>query len=176
MPTLQPWLASESRTGDPVVVTSVLLLAVAAALLGHVVYALLSPEEILRFARDHRVTFIVLGQSRRSRATEIAHGSRIAYIIRDVDHIDVLVVADLSKSPFVPSEECGCPAKESVRGVRPARVRTVLRSRALCILNARPAELDDILMAVAACIGSIPAGRGTLDARIATRAWRRRHD
>jgi two-component system, OmpR family, sensor histidine kinase KdpD len=56
-------------------------------------------DEILRFARDHRITYIVLGQSRRSRMSEIARGSRIAHIIRDVDHIDVLVVADPSKSP-----------------------------------------------------------------------------
>ena len=61
-------------------------------------------EEILRFAREQRVTFIVLGQSRRSRMNEIVRGSRIAHIIREVDHIDVLVVADPSKSPPVPSE------------------------------------------------------------------------
>jgi two-component system, OmpR family, sensor histidine kinase KdpD len=56
-------------------------------------------DEVLRFARDHRITYIVLGQSRRSRFSEIARGSRIAHIIREVDHIDVLVVADPSKSP-----------------------------------------------------------------------------
>ncbi len=56
-------------------------------------------DEVLRFAREHRVTYIVLGQSRRSRMSEIARGSRIAHIIREVDHIDVLVVADPSKSP-----------------------------------------------------------------------------
>jgi two-component system sensor histidine kinase KdpD len=61
-------------------------------------------EEILRFAQEHRITYIVLGQSRRSRMSEIVRGSRIAHIIREVDHIDVLVVADPSKSPPVPSE------------------------------------------------------------------------
>ena len=61
-------------------------------------------EEILRFAQEHRITYIVLGQSRRSRMSEIVRGSRIARIIREVDHIDVLVVADPSKSPPVPSE------------------------------------------------------------------------
>jgi two-component system, OmpR family, sensor histidine kinase KdpD len=56
-------------------------------------------DEVLRFAREHRITYIVLGQSRRSRFGEITRGSRIAHIIREVDHIDVLVVADPSKSP-----------------------------------------------------------------------------
>jgi len=56
-------------------------------------------DEILRFARDHRATYILLGQSRRSRMSEIVHGSRIAHIIREVDHVDVLVVADPSKAP-----------------------------------------------------------------------------
>jgi two-component system sensor histidine kinase KdpD len=56
-------------------------------------------DEVLRFARAHRITYIVLGQSRRSRLSEIARGSRIAHIIREVDHIDVLVVADPSKAP-----------------------------------------------------------------------------
>jgi two-component system sensor histidine kinase KdpD len=56
-------------------------------------------DEILRFATTHRITYIVLGQSRRSRTGEILRGSRIAHLIREVDHIDVLVVADPSKSP-----------------------------------------------------------------------------
>ncbi|HEY5168027.1 MAG TPA: universal stress protein [Thermoleophilia bacterium] len=62
-------------------------------------------EEVLRFARDHRATFIVLGQSRRSRIDEIVRGSRIAHIMREIDHADVLVVADPSKSPPVPLED-----------------------------------------------------------------------
>lgn len=56
-------------------------------------------DEILRFARHHRATFVVLGQSRRSRLDEILRGSRIARIIRETDHTDVLVVADPSDSP-----------------------------------------------------------------------------
>lgn len=62
-------------------------------------------DEILRFAREHRITYIVLGQSRRSRASEIVRGSRIAHIIREVDHVDVLVVADPSKSTSPPGQE-----------------------------------------------------------------------
>ena len=61
-------------------------------------------EELLRFAGEHHATFIVLGQSRRTRFDEVIRGSRIARIIREVDHIDVLVVADPSKSPPPQSE------------------------------------------------------------------------
>ncbi len=61
-------------------------------------------DEVLRFARHHRATFIVLGQSRRSRIDEILRGSQISRIIREIDHADVLVVADPSKSPPVPPE------------------------------------------------------------------------
>ena len=51
-------------------------------------------EEILRFARERHASFIVLGQSRRSRLDEILHGSQITRIIREIDCADVLVVAD----------------------------------------------------------------------------------
>jgi two-component system sensor histidine kinase KdpD len=62
-------------------------------------------DEILRFARDRRATFVVIGQSRRSRIDEIVRGSLIARIIREIDHVDVLVVADPSKSPPIPLED-----------------------------------------------------------------------
>ena len=62
-------------------------------------------EEILRFTRDHRATYIVLGQSRRSRVDKIVRGSRIAQVIREIDHADVLVVADPSKSPPVAGDD-----------------------------------------------------------------------
>ena len=51
-------------------------------------------EEILRFARERHASFIVLGQSRRSRLDEILRGSQITRIIREIDCADVLVVAD----------------------------------------------------------------------------------
>jgi two-component system sensor histidine kinase KdpD len=54
-------------------------------------------EEILRFARDKRATFIVMGQSKRSRLDEIVRGSLVAHIMRDSDYVDLLVVADPSK-------------------------------------------------------------------------------
>ena len=62
-------------------------------------------DEILRFSREKRATFIVMGQSRRSRVDEIVRGSLIARIIREIDHVDVLVVADPSKALPVQMEE-----------------------------------------------------------------------
>jgi len=62
-------------------------------------------DEILRFAREKRATFIVMGQSRRSRVDEIVRGSLITRILREIDHVDVLVVADPSKALPVQMEE-----------------------------------------------------------------------
>jgi two-component system sensor histidine kinase KdpD len=62
-------------------------------------------DEILRFARELRATFIVMGQSRRSRVDEIVRGSLIARVIREIDHVDVLVVADPSRALPVRMEE-----------------------------------------------------------------------
>jgi len=61
--------------------------------------------EILRFAREKRATFIVMGQSKRSRMHEIAHGSLVARIMRESDHVDLLVVADPSKTSRAPEPE-----------------------------------------------------------------------
>ena len=55
--------------------------------------------EVLRFAAEVRGTFIVLGQSRRSRMDEVLHGSAlVAKIMRGDEHVDILVVADPSKA------------------------------------------------------------------------------
>jgi two-component system sensor histidine kinase KdpD len=55
-------------------------------------------DVILKFARETRATFVVMGQSRRSRTQEILRGSSlIARIMRETDTIDVLAVADPSK-------------------------------------------------------------------------------
>ena len=51
-------------------------------------------EEIIRFAKEHQVTFIVMGQSVRSRLEEILRGSVITQIMRKTRNIDVLVVAE----------------------------------------------------------------------------------
>jgi len=56
-------------------------------------------DVILEFARENRATFIIMGQSKRSRPQEILRGSSlIARIMRGTDGIDVLVVADPSKA------------------------------------------------------------------------------
>jgi two-component system sensor histidine kinase KdpD len=56
-------------------------------------------DVILHFAREHRATFVVLGQSRRSRMEEVLRGSSlIARIMRETEEIDVLAVADPSKA------------------------------------------------------------------------------
>ena len=56
-------------------------------------------EAILAFAREHRATFVVLGQSRRSRMDEVLRGSSlIARIMRETEDMDVLAVADPSKA------------------------------------------------------------------------------
>jgi len=62
-------------------------------------------DEILRFARGKRATFIVMGQSRRSRVDEIVRGSLITRVIREIDHVDVLVIADPSRALPVQMEE-----------------------------------------------------------------------
>ncbi len=45
-----------------------------------------------------------MGQSKRSRMDEIVRGSLVAHIMRDSDHVDLLVVADPSKASRKPDE------------------------------------------------------------------------
>ena len=49
---------------------------------------------IIEFARSHQVTFIVLGQSARSRWDEVFHGSIVNRIMRETRNIDVVIVAE----------------------------------------------------------------------------------
>lgn len=49
---------------------------------------------IIEFARGHQATFIVLGQSARSRWDEIRRGSIVNRIMRDTRNIDVVIVAE----------------------------------------------------------------------------------
>jgi two-component system sensor histidine kinase KdpD len=51
-------------------------------------------DEIARFATDHRVTQIILGQSQRSRWYELLHGSLIQDLLHRLPDIDIHVVAD----------------------------------------------------------------------------------
>jgi two-component system, OmpR family, sensor histidine kinase KdpD len=50
--------------------------------------------EVVDFARTHGATFIVLGQSVRSRTKEIMKGSIVTRIMRELHGVDVLIVAD----------------------------------------------------------------------------------
>ena len=50
--------------------------------------------EIVSFARAHQVTFIVMGQSARSRVDEVVRGSIVNRIMRETRNIDIVVVSD----------------------------------------------------------------------------------
>jgi two-component system sensor histidine kinase KdpD len=51
-------------------------------------------REIIGFSASHQVTFIVLGQSARTRMDEVLHGSIVTRIMRETRNIDVVIVAD----------------------------------------------------------------------------------
>ncbi len=51
-------------------------------------------QTVIEFARTHQVTFIVLGQSARSRWDEVFHGSIVNRIMRETRNIDVVIVAE----------------------------------------------------------------------------------
>ncbi len=54
--------------------------------------------EIIEFARAHQITFIVMGQSARSRMDEIVRGSIVNRIMRETRNIDVVIVAEEDRS------------------------------------------------------------------------------
>lgn len=51
-------------------------------------------DELIDFAKSHQATYIVMGQSARSRIDEVLRGSIINRIMRETKSIDILVVAD----------------------------------------------------------------------------------
>jgi two-component system sensor histidine kinase KdpD len=53
---------------------------------------------IIEYARKEQATFIVMGQSARSRLDEVMRGSIVSRIMRETRNIDVLVVADPDKA------------------------------------------------------------------------------
>jgi two-component system sensor histidine kinase KdpD len=53
---------------------------------------------IIEFANAHQITFIVLGQSARSRLDEILHGSIVNRIMRETRNIDVVICAGADRS------------------------------------------------------------------------------
>ncbi|MGD0110780.1 MAG: universal stress protein [Armatimonadota bacterium] len=61
------------------------------------------PQAIITHANEAGTTFIVMGQSARSRLSEIIRGSIINRIMRDTKNIDIVVVADSRKEePVTP--------------------------------------------------------------------------
>jgi two-component system sensor histidine kinase KdpD len=53
---------------------------------------------IIAFAQEHQVTFIVMGQSARSRIDEVVRGSIVNRIMRETRNIDIAVVSDPERS------------------------------------------------------------------------------
>lgn len=53
--------------------------------------------EIIDFARSHQITFIVIGQSVRSRMDEVLRGSIVTRIMRETRNVDIVVVADADR-------------------------------------------------------------------------------
>jgi two-component system sensor histidine kinase KdpD len=53
-----------------------------------------SAKELIAFASQHQITFIVMGQSARSRLDEAVRGSIVNRIMRETRNIDIVVVAD----------------------------------------------------------------------------------
>lgn len=50
--------------------------------------------EVIDFAKRNQVTYVVMGQSARSRMNEIARGSIVNRIMRETRNVDIVVVAD----------------------------------------------------------------------------------
>jgi two-component system sensor histidine kinase KdpD len=53
---------------------------------------------IIEFANSHQITFIVMGQSVRSRLDEVLHGSIVGRIMRETRNIDVVIVAEAKRA------------------------------------------------------------------------------
>jgi two-component system sensor histidine kinase KdpD len=62
---------------------------------------------IIEFARKEQATFIVRGQSARSRLDEVVRGSIVSRVMRETRNIDVLVVADPDKAERSPEDMAG---------------------------------------------------------------------
>lgn len=62
-------------------------------------------SEIVDFALTHRATFIVLGQSVRSRLEEVLRGSIVTRIMRETRGIDVVIVSDREEGKVPRREE-----------------------------------------------------------------------
>jgi len=54
--------------------------------------------QLVEFAKSRQVTFVVMGQSARSRLDEVLRGSIVNRIMRETRNIDIVVVADADRS------------------------------------------------------------------------------
>jgi two-component system, OmpR family, sensor histidine kinase KdpD len=61
--------------------------------------------EIIGFAKTRQVTFIVMGQSARSRFDEVVRGSVVNRIMRETRNIDIVVVADAERDTRTSDED-----------------------------------------------------------------------
>src|SRR5215831_5586102 len=57
------------------------------------------PEDLLRYARSHNVTEMIIGKSRRSRWSELWRGSLVYDVIRKSGNIDVYVITGEDQEP-----------------------------------------------------------------------------
>jgi two-component system sensor histidine kinase KdpD len=55
-------------------------------------------SEIIDFAMRNQVTYVVMGQSARSRLDEITRGSIVNRIMREARNVDIVVVADPARA------------------------------------------------------------------------------
>jgi two-component system, OmpR family, sensor histidine kinase KdpD len=51
-------------------------------------------SELIEFAKTHQITYIVMGQSARTRMDEVVRGSIVNRIMRETRNIDIVVIAD----------------------------------------------------------------------------------
>jgi two-component system sensor histidine kinase KdpD len=54
--------------------------------------------ELITFAKEHQITFVVMGQSARSRIDEVVRGSIVNRIMRETRNVDIVVVSDPERS------------------------------------------------------------------------------
>jgi two-component system sensor histidine kinase KdpD len=62
---------------------------------------------IIAYAKKEQATFIVMGQSARSRLDEVVRGSIVTRVMRETRNIDVLVVADPDRADRSAEELAG---------------------------------------------------------------------
>ena len=63
--------------------------------------------EIIDFATRNQVTYVVMGQSARSRMNEVTRGSIVNRIMRETRNVDIVVVADPQRADAGPARSAG---------------------------------------------------------------------